>query len=228
MPKSAQNFILALALFGTLMAAVAVLRSLRPATRLKKAIRGNDAAEILRIIGKNPDAANARDSEFHATPLHWAVIDNRPELARLLIANGAEINTRDKHGMTPLHKAVLFGRAEMAEHLLNNGAEPDMLAPRYGRIMVSPLDLAAEAGMTEIIRILLNHGAKLDPEKPERKRVAPLHLAAGKGNYEAARMLLEAGANSNAKDMNGKTPLHWAEETGHDDVAQLLKLYGGK
>ena len=45
---------------------------------------------------------------------------------------------------------------------------------------------------------------------------------------EAAQVLIEAGADVNATNNAGKTPLHLAEEQGHDSLAEALKAAGGQ
>jgi len=58
--------------------------------------------------------------------LSWAAISNRPEMARLLIQRGADVNHVDKKGMTPLLYAasVDFGNSAMVDLLLKSGARP--------------------------------------------------------------------------------------------------------
>lgn len=46
----------------------------------------------------------------------------RPDLARVLIANGADVNATDKFGQTPLHAAVGSGRIDLVELLISRGA----------------------------------------------------------------------------------------------------------
>ena len=43
----------------------------------------------------------ARDLENDAIALGWAAFFGRPELVRLLIAAGSEVNQRNRHGLTP-------------------------------------------------------------------------------------------------------------------------------
>jgi ankyrin repeat protein len=50
----------------------------------------------------DPNAVDARAT----TPLHWAVVCNRPDVCRLLLERGARVALRDAQGMTPLHYAT--------------------------------------------------------------------------------------------------------------------------
>lgn len=52
----------------------------------------------------------------------------------------------------------------------------------------------------------------------------PLHKAARKGDGEAVAAILSRGANPNAKDKEGRTPLHWAADAGvPDEVKKRFK-----
>ena len=44
------------------------------------------------------------------TPLHKTAYYNKPEVAKVLLANGAQVNVRDKYGRTALDRAMGFGR----------------------------------------------------------------------------------------------------------------------
>jgi ankyrin repeat protein len=43
-----------------------------------------------------------------------------------------------------------------------------------------------------------------------------------------AQLLLVHGANVNAKNKGGETPLWWANNSRHSNVADVLRLFGGK
>ena len=54
-------------------------------------------------------------------------------------------------------------------------------------------------------------------------------MAAAKGGYsELAKLLLFNGADVNAKDDRGRTALMWAIESGHDEMAEILRKYGSR
>lgn len=51
------------------------------------------------------------------TPLHWAAVSDRADIAVLLWQAGGELLFRDNDGMTPQHYAVQKGFTECAEIL---------------------------------------------------------------------------------------------------------------
>ncbi|MDA7520605.1 ankyrin repeat domain-containing protein [bacterium] len=55
-----------------------------------------------------------------------------------------------------------------------------------------------------------------------------IHKAAKDGNIEAVKQHLAAGVDVNAKDVDGQTPLDWAVDKGHKEIADLLRKHGGK
>lgn len=101
-----------------------------------------EMAAMTEALVKNYADPNVRN-EFNWTPLHNAVVLNRLEVARVLIANGAKIDAGERFGRTPLHMAAIGGHQEMAELLLSNGAElnvvdnngqtPEQLAMSLGK-----------------------------------------------------------------------------------------------
>jgi ankyrin repeat protein len=49
-----------------------------------------------------------------------------------------------------------------------------------------------------------------------------LHLAIAEGNADVLRLLIERGADLNARNADGRTPLHDCFELNHDDFAKIL------
>jgi ankyrin repeat protein len=86
--------------------------------------------------------------------LGWAVIANRVEMARLLIARGADVNHVDKNDMTPLLYAasIDFGDSKVIDLLLRSGARPDAVT----KDGLTALALARKYGHTNLISALEN------------------------------------------------------------------------
>ena len=92
----------------------------------------DDAAQALQImlralplsrLANHPVTLSPKTTRGH-TPLHVAVLEKDVELAKLLIAAGSKVDTRDQLGRTPLEAAVRDSDPEMVALLLNAGASP--------------------------------------------------------------------------------------------------------
>ena len=65
---------------------------------------------------------NGRDADT-ATPLHWAVYRGHLEIAKALVANGADLSARTKNEQTPLHWAAISGHMQCFHFLVKCGAD---------------------------------------------------------------------------------------------------------
>ncbi|MDA7625073.1 ankyrin repeat domain-containing protein, partial [bacterium] len=170
-------------------------------------------------IGVNVDA-KMRDG---STSLHLAAFFNRKEVVKLLMAEGAEINTiidgqlhgagiRMK-GKTPLDLAVEKKHTEIANLLRKHGG-------KHGAI-----NDAVAGGYIQAVEEHLAAGA--DVNSKDWHGYTPLHIAAARNSpIEIAELLIANGADVNAKDNYGETPLHSAVSEGHKEIAKLLVAAG--
>ena len=146
-----------------------------------------------------------------------------PEIARLLIENGADVNTKDGFGDTVLMFACEQGHLDLAEFLLKRGADINQVNSRIfkGR---TALMAAARAGQVEAVKLLLAHDAEVDAADTGKETA--LCKAAYHGHAEVVRLLLENGADIHTRDSRRNTPLLHAAWGGHTRVVELL-LDGG-
>jgi ankyrin repeat protein len=103
-----------------------------------------EAARLLLDRAAPPNAVSR--NPMAVMPLHSAAAGGHDEVARLLVAAGADVNARQRHGYTPLHAAAQNGDAEMTEMLLAAGADPSARTDD-GQ---TPADLATASGHAEL------------------------------------------------------------------------------
>lgn len=217
----------AIVVFLILLAIPLAIRYGNPGARLIQAAKLGQLDRVQALVRAHPDRMNARDSHFNATPLQWAVIGDHTGVVDFLLAQGADVNARDKYNMTALHKAVSFNRQAMAERLLAQGADFKMMGIRYNALGMNPLHLAAEAGYLDLAELLVANGADVNARTTGSNQVSCLHMAAARGRGDMISWLVKHGAEVNARDVRQTTPLHWARVAQQDDMVDLLRLNGG-
>jgi len=123
-----------------------------------------------------------------------------------------------------LHLAAENGDVDAVHDLLAGGVPvdarlPDDACPPLER-GVTPLQRAAAAGQSVVVRELLECGAAVDARSA--RGVTALHRAAA--HPDVVRILLQDGAAVDTADEQGRTPLHWAARAGASrSVAILLE-----
>jgi len=121
-----------------------------------------------------------------------------------------------------LTKAIRDHNAEEVSRLLELGvAVNDIQSFRQ----LTPLALASYEGDTEIIALLLEHGAEIAIYNKNQYGTTALIEAAQNGKTEAVKYLLEHGADINQRDQFGDPALNWATYYGHVDVVKVLIEY---
>jgi|SRR5665213_548383 len=121
-----------------------------------------------------------------------------------------------------IHEYATAGNfAAVAQDLATNSYDLN-LPDDAGR---TPLHLAAAHCRTDVVLLLLNKGAKIDPKATGG--TTPLHLAAQGGCVDVVNLLLAKGAKVNARDDQKRTPLVRAEQWHQDAIVQLLRQHGG-
>lgn len=114
------------------------------------------------------------------SPLMMAALKGHTDLARKLIARGADIN---KTGWTPLHYASTHGHLAIMQMLLDEHAYIDAESPNG----TTPLMMAAHYGTTEAVRLLLEAGA--DPLLKNQLGLTAIDFA-NRGNRPDAAELI--------------------------------------
>jgi ankyrin repeat protein len=171
------------------------------------------------------------------TALHQAGYSNKPELARRLLAAGAD-PTREGHGEggTPLAAALFWGHREVAAVLVGAAIAPRNLRIAAGLGRRDLIDECFEAsGVLKAVafqgRGFYRPHSGFPLWQPSRDAQEVLNealvWAAKADRVEVLGALVERGADINADPYRG-TPLMWAAAKNRMAAAQWLLEHGAK
>lgn len=144
------------------------------------------------------------------------------QIARMLCASGADVNTPDAYGWTALHYIVDKGRADIAELMIESNAQVNATTAWE----ITALYMAAERGYIDVVKVLIASGA--DPNITSQWGSSPLASAAENGHKEVTKLLLPITTNIESQDGDGDTALSSAAHYGHGAVVGLLLDAGAK
>ena len=139
---------------------------------------------------------NAKDN-WHDTPLDLACLNNYVDAVKLLVSQGAEINSHSG-GCRGLGRAAGNGNLELVTVLLNNGAKTLPVSKEGPELLY-----AARSGACEIIQLLLNHA-------PGNQGPISMFRAAVMDPVHVIARLIDHGVSVDVKNSKQQTPLHLA------------------
>jgi ankyrin repeat protein len=197
----------------------------RQAEVMLSAAERGDVSTINRVIIVG-GSVNVFD-EVKRSPLLLAVLNNRTDAFKVLLAEGADINAQALDHDSPWLLAGALGRTEMLRLMLPRG--PDYsLRNRYGGNALIP---ACHHAHVETVRFLLTTPIDVDHVNNLGWTCLLEAVILGDGSIkyqEIVRLVLDAGAQPNLPDHKGITALMHAKSRGQTEVAKIIAAQGGK
>jgi len=177
--------------------------------------------KLFLAAGEKPDQetnASCWDGKLHfspATALECAAGTDRLDVARLLLASGA-----DAKASWALSIAAGGGHLEMMDLLIKHGASSEAID--------RALEGTARRGHPEAMEVLLKHGANVSRVGTQALLGAATELGPESmpQGLKVIDLLLAAGVDVNARNESGETALHKAARADGDAVIRTLLQRG--
>ena len=182
-----------------------------------------EAVELLIAKGANP---NATDREGRSILIRLSVSgaygDGSIEAVKLLITYGADPFVADSDGLSVLSQSARFGREAIVAAL----AETSFPLNRPDKNGNTALELAIDAGKSEIVQLLLKSGIDVNIKghdgQPALVRVITGECCQKKKMLD---LLIKNGANPKLVDRAGLTAHERALQSGRKNLVQVLQEF---
>uniref|UniRef100_U3CZG5 Ankyrin repeat domain-containing protein 35 n=1 Tax=Callithrix jacchus TaxID=9483 RepID=U3CZG5_CALJA len=206
-------------IFSCSSSQVAVERWSRRDQKLLEAVQRGDVGRVAALASRKSARPTKLDSNGQS-PFHLAASKGLTECLTILLANGADVNSKNEDGSTALHLATISCQPQCVKVLLQHGANEDAVDAENR----SPLHWAASSGCASSVLLLCDHEAFLDVLDNGGR--TPLMIASLGGHAAICSQLLHRGARVNVTDKDDKSALILACEKGSAEVAELLLSHG--
>jgi ankyrin repeat protein len=193
----------------------------RKRSLLLNAVELGNAMFLDYILDTRRDLVDLADSRGR-TPLWYAAEYGHGAIVKLLLATG-DVRVDGDGDFAPLLAALKYADARTVGMLLITETD---INTKCG-ILGDSTQLVPEDNMAEVVKLLLNAGAKVNfaPKIYD----AALYEASRNGQKELVKLFLDAGATVDFKDRsNSRTALHTASANGHKEVVELLLCVGAE
>ena len=177
------------------------------------AVTRDDAGAVRALLARGFDP-NSRNPNGQPA-LTLALQQGQLAVAEALATSPAlELDTLNEAGETALMMAALKGRLDWVERLLARGA-------RAHQSGWSPIHYAATGPEPRVVELLLDRGAPIDAESPNRS--TPLMMAARYGAERSVEILLARGADAARRNDRGLSAADFARDGGRERLEQRLR-----
>jgi ankyrin repeat protein len=178
-----------------------------------RAVKSDDAAVVGQLLQRGFDP-NAHD-ESGQSALTLAANEGAMRVVETLLQHPQiDVNAPNHAGETALMLAALRGRMNVVQRLLAHGATIEQTG--WG-----PLHYAATGPDPQIVRLLIDKGAKIDARSPNG--TTPLMMAARYGSEQSVTLLLSSHADLNVRNERGMTAADFARAASRDALAKRLE-----
>jgi len=180
--------------------------------------RDKETIAVFLDAGADPNLQQ-KDGRTALHQVAWRPGPDEVEIAKALIAHGADPNAKDNKGLIPLAGKV---SKKLIPLLIEAGSDLSFTKEQG----LTPFEWVLRLGVYEAATTMVEEGADANIE--DKSGTTPLFGAAAHGDMTFAKALVAQGANVNHVNQVGSTPLHRAAWLFHKDMVAYLVAQGAK
>ncbi|XP_070159697.1 serine/threonine-protein phosphatase 6 regulatory ankyrin repeat subunit B isoform X2 [Polyergus mexicanus] len=175
-----------------------------------------EVCKLLLELGANIDATDDQGQK----PIHAAAMNNYAEVVQLFLQRHPSlVMACTKDGNTCAHIAAMQGSVRVIEELMKFDRQ-GVITARNKLTDATPLQLAAEGGHAEVVKVLVRAGASCSDEN--RAGFTAVHLAAEYGHGQVLEVMRSSQSLRIVSKKLGVTALHVAAYFGQADTVREL------
>ena len=229
-----------------------------PELSIHDACKRGDITSVRALLASNPALVDA-DDDHGWRPVFHAGLWRHAQVVRFLIESGADLGAHDGYvlhyaGEVPHNKEIValliqygaldahvrpiddLSRQFLAAVFLADTTRVGSLLARHPHLATlpdgrgdQPIHHAARNGDTEIVRLLITHGADVNAQNTRAHTV--LYCAGGHAHLETLQLLLNEGADCQVRfTKDGKTLQEWLAQYPDDSrfapIAEFVRRTG--
>ncbi|WYZ39894.1 hypothetical protein EsH8_IV_000235 [Colletotrichum jinshuiense] len=190
--------------------------------------------EVVKALIEGGARVNGNPSPEHhlCNPLHAAIDEQHFEVAKLLLAHGADINHKTRHGVTALLPAVSQANLKSVAWMLDMGASMQGIWETQDMSVFDAVDMDESSG-PDVRRLLVRRGcfhvSTADGNQGPRPASEALEddsftMKAFDGDLQGVRSIL--GGSTRLATYHLGEALMAASALGHLDIVEALLVYG--
>lgn len=142
------------------------------------------------------------------------------DTVKVLLTNGADVNSSDNDGWTSLMYAANNGDIELAKVLIENKANVNAVSYEEKTPILYAMNSPIESSRNDMIKLLIENKANINIE--DSNGLSPLTIAVMNNDVELTKLLIANKANLSIVTKDGESLIEYAINNDNVDLLQVL------
>ncbi|WP_258018655.1 ankyrin repeat domain-containing protein, partial [Brachyspira hampsonii] len=142
------------------------------------------------------------------------------DTVKVLLTNGADVNSSDNDGWTSLMYAANNGDIELAKILIENKANVNAKSYEEKTALLYAMNSPIESSRNDMIKLLIENKANINVE--DSNGLSPLTIAVMNNDVELTKLLIANKANLSVVTKDGESLIEYAINNDNVDLLQIL------